>query len=165
MAQYCRPVRWWDASTALVTCSFRDGSVSRLYLMPLDTLKPRRLTTARDGNHGPDLLDLDARRLGDRLFLQAAGPCGYEFLAEQQPKRQATQVDVPGAKGSVLLLGTHDDALVLQTGLSCDGGTVRDALLELDPASHRERVLDVLPKGEHFNTLIGYGEVRATQPD
>ena len=156
----CAPTRWWDATTVLASCSRADGS-TLLYAVPLDGGAPRPVS----GDHGSgslDLGDLDARKVGGSTYLEAAGPCGYVFLARQHADGTASRVRVPGSTGNVYLLGRRGHRLVLQTGVSCDGGPARDALTHFDPVTHHDRVVAELPADESYTTVLALGERRTT---
>jgi TolB protein len=156
----CAPARWWDADTVLATCSQADG-VTRLYAVPLDGSAPRPVS-ADHGRGSSDLGDIDARRLGGTTYLEASGPCGVVFLARQHADGTATRVRVPSSKGNVYLLGRRGHRLVLQTGVSCDGGAARDAVTHFDPATHHNKVVAELPLNESYATILAFGDRRTT---
>ena len=156
----CAPTRWWDATTVLASCSRADGS-TLLYAVPLDGSTPRPVSGDHDGS-SLDLGDLDARKVDGTTYLEAAGPCGYVFLARQHADGTATRVRVPGSKGNVYLLGRHGRRLVLQTGVSCDGGPARDAITHFDPVTHHDKVVAELPLNESYATILAFGERRTT---
>ena len=63
--------------------------------------------------------------------------------------------------GNVYPLGTRGHRLVLQHGVSCDGGaTVRDAITHFDPATGHDRVVAELPENEAYCPVLAYGERR-----
>ena len=51
---------------------------------------------------------------------------------------------------------------MLQTGVSCDGGSARDAITHFDPVSHDNRVVAELPADESYGTILAFGERRTT---
>ncbi len=156
----CSATRWWSAGTVLASCYTRLGR-TRLYAVPIDGSAPTALT-AEHGKHSADLGDLDARVLGGTTYLGAAGPCGVVFLARQHADGSATEVHVPGSTGNVYPLGTRGDRLVLQTGISCDGGPSHDAISHFDPSTHADHVVAELPAGEAYGTVLAFGERRTT---
>jgi hypothetical protein len=157
----CAPVRWQDPRTVLASC-YRPGYRGpRLFAVPVDG----SAVTAISGRHGrgsADLGDLDARRLDGTTYLEASGPCGVVFLARQHPDGTATEVRVPGSTGNVYLLGTRDHRLVLQVGVSCDGGASRAAITHFDPRTHVDRIIALLPLDEDYQTILAWREPRAT---
>jgi TolB protein len=157
----CAPVRWQDARTVLASCYNPSNGATRLFAVPVDGSAVTAVS-ARHGAGSADLGDLDARRLDGTTFLEAAGPCGVVFLARQHPDGTATEVRVPGSTGNVYLLGTRDHELVLQTGVSCDGGGSRAAITHFDPRTHVDRVIALLPKDEEYQTIRAWQEPRAT---
>jgi len=150
---HCRPVRWWDARRALVTC---DGDLA---LLSPETGRLVRLTDRHDGRIG-DLGHLDARRIDSGLYVQVAGPCGYEFLGRRRHDGGVSALRVPGAVGDVRLLGATAERLVIQHAQSCDGGAPRSVIARFDPVTSRERVLVRLGRSAGFGAILGYGEVR-----
>jgi TolB protein len=84
------------------------------------------------------------------------------FLARQHPDGTATKVNVPGTTENVYLLGTSHDRLVLQAGVSCDGGASRAAITHFDPSTHVDRVIALLPLNEDYQTIRAWREPRAT---
>ena len=156
----CTPTRWWRAETVLATCSRANG-VSRLYAVPLDGSAPWPVS-ADHGRASSDLGDIDARRLGGTTYLEASGPCGVVFLARQHADGTATRVRVPDSQGNVYLIGRRGHRLVLQTGVSCDGGAARDAITHFDPATRDNKVVAELPLNESYTTILAFGERRTT---
>lgn len=152
----CSATRWWSAGTVLASCYTRLGG-TRLYAVPIDGSAPSALT-ATHGRHSADLGDLDARVLGGTTYLEAAGPCGVVALARQRADGSASRVRVPESTGNVYLLGTRGRRLVLQTGISCDGGGNQDAITHFDPSTHANRAVAKLPVGEAYDTVLAFGE-------
>lgn len=148
---HCRPVRWWDDRRALVAC---DGDLA---LLDPATGTFRRLT-ARHNRRIGDFGHLDARRIGSGLYVQVAGACGYEFLGRKHHGGRVTPVRVPGAVGSVLLLGSAGDRLVIEHAASCDGAAPRAEIGRFDPATGVEDVLVRLGRHEAFGRVLAYGE-------
>jgi TolB protein len=139
---------------------FGDRGTTQLYAVPVDGSRGHWLT-ADHGRHSADLGDLDARRLHGTTYLEAAGPCGAVFLARQHRDGAATQIHVPRATANVYLLGTRGDDLVLQMGVSCDGGSSRDSISHFDPRTGRNHLVAELPRGEAYATVLGFAERRA----
>ena len=156
----CTPTRWWNAETVLATCS-RPNGVTMLYAVPLDGSPPRPVS-ADHGRGSSDLGDIDARRLGGTTYLEASGPCGVVFLARQHADGTATRVRVPGSTGNVYLIGRRGHRLVLQTGVSCDGGAARDAITHYNPVTRDNEVVAELPLDESYATILAFGERRTT---
>jgi TolB protein len=144
----------------MASCYTRSGA-TRLYAVPVDGSAPTAIT-AKHGTHSADLGDLDARSLSGTTYLEASGPCGVVFLARQHSTGTATEVHVPGSTGNVYLLGTQGHRLVIQTGISCDGGPSHDAIAHFDPTTGADRVVARLPLGEAYNTVLAFGERRTT---
>lgn len=154
----CLPVRWWDDHRAVVSCVASRGTTTLgLVDVTAATYKP---LTRRVRPQAQDLGHLDAWRAGRTLFVQVAGPCGYEYLGRQDRGGRITQVRVPHAVGNVLLVDAHGRKLTLQHAISCDGAAPRSALTRFDPRTGTERRLVVLPRGQAFAAVLRYGERR-----
>lgn len=136
----CTPVRWWEADVALTRCYGTDFSYSRLWLVPVDGSAPTPLTAKNDGTQGQDLADLNAWQVPAGTFVQAAGGCGFVYLAKLSTNGTTTPVSVPNIdeRRSVRVLGAADGQLQLQATLSCGSG---ESLLDYDPASGTSTVL------------------------
>lgn len=137
----CTPVRWWEKDVALTRCYGAEFSSSRLWLVPIDGTAPRPLTAENDGTVGPDLADLNAWQLPAGTFVQAAGGCGYIYLAKlNSTDGTTTPVSVPDVEEehSIRVLGVTDGRLQLQATQACGSG---DSLLDYDPASGTSTVL------------------------
>ncbi len=65
---------------------------------------------------------------------------------------------MPRATQNVYLVGTRGDSLVLHMGVSCDGGSSRDALTHFDPVTGRNRIVAMLPMDEAYNTILAFDE-------
>jgi len=138
-ASNCTPLRWWEADVALTRCDGPDFSYSRLWLVPIDGAAPTPLTAKNDGT-GQDLADLNAWQLPAGTFVQAAGGCGFVYLAKLAKDGTTTPVSVPDVdeRRSVKVLGVADGELQLQATLSCGSG---ETLLDYNPASGTSTVL------------------------
>ncbi len=137
----CSPVRWWETDVALTRCYGTDFSYSRLWLVPTDGSAPTPLTGKNDGTQGEDLGDLNAWQLPAGTFVQAAGGCGFVYLAKLNASDgTTTPVSVPDVQDrrSIRVLGVADGHLQLQATLSCGSG---ESLLDYDPASGTSTVL------------------------
>jgi TolB protein len=136
----CTPVRWWEADVALTRCYGTDFGYSRLWLVPVDGSAPTPLTAKNDGTQGQDLADLNAWQVPAGTFVQAAGGCGFVYLAKLSANGTTTPVSVPNVdeRRSVRVLGAADGQLQLQATLSCGSG---ESLLDYDPASRTSTVL------------------------
>jgi len=140
-ASTCTPTRWWDTDVALARCFGPDFSYSRLWLVPIDGAAPTPLTGQNDGTRGQDLGDLNAWQLPEGTFVQAAGGCGFVYLATlNAADGTTTPVSVPEVddQHSVRVLGAVDGQLQLQATLSCGSG---ESLVDYDPASGTSTVL------------------------
>jgi hypothetical protein len=138
----CRPLRWWDETpggTVLATCN-ADGFVSRLWLVPTGGGKATPLTAANDGQSGTDLGEEDAWQLPAGTFVQAAGPCGYQYLAKLNADGTTAPVSVPGvAPGhSVDVLGAYGSDLELHATAACGSG---QSLFDYNPGTNTSTVL------------------------
>jgi TolB protein len=156
---HCTPVRWWDASSALVQCWRHRGPT--LSLVDVATGEVTALTRPH-GKDSIDLGDLDARRTESGLYLQASGPCGYVFLARQRRHGAVEQVRVPHSVGNVLLVDSDGEDLVIQHAISCDGAAPRSALGRFDPVTREEQVLAALGGHEAFGRVLPFGEQQAS---
>jgi hypothetical protein len=143
----CAPVRWWTQTVILARCdvSLPSGSQSgtQLWQVPLDGGGPTALTAVNSGKEddpgfGADLGDGNAWQLPSGTYLQSAGACGTMFLSRLTPDGHTTRVPVPGAEGSVGVVGATADKLVLQARMGCGEGT---SLLTFDPAANTASVV------------------------
>jgi TolB protein len=153
----CTPTRWWSKGVVMASCLVGKRLTERLYAAPLDGSAGHWITLAH-GRKSADLGDLDARTLHGTTYIEAAGPCGVVFLARQHRNGAATKVTVPKATQNVYLIGKRGNSLVLHMGVSCDGGTSRDALTHFDPTTGRNRIVAMLPLDEAYGTILGFDE-------
>jgi hypothetical protein len=150
---YCNPVRWWDATLLLETCG------SDLALVDPATGSAERLTH----RHGPgDYGHLDAREVGGRLYVQAAGACGYTFVAHETRQGEMRHLRVPGAVGNVVMVDSVGKDLIIEHSMSCDGERPRSVLARFDPVHHEETPLVELGGRKSFGRILVFGEVRAS---
>jgi hypothetical protein len=136
----CRPLRWWDgkpSTTVLASCD-GPGSMSRLWLVPIDGGTPTALTAPNNHQKGPDLGDGLAWQVPAGTFIQAAGACGVIYLAKLNPDGTTSEVSVPETQGSVRVIGVSGADLQVQARAACGGG---QALLDYDPAANTSTVL------------------------
>jgi hypothetical protein len=138
----CSPVRWWDenaGATVLATCD-APGFASRLWLAPIDGAPPTALTAVNDGQKGPDLHDGSAWQLPSGTFVQAAGACGYQYLAKLNADGTTSPVAVPNVEAgrSVIVDGVNGASLDLRATAACGGG---QALFEYNPSANTSTVL------------------------
>lgn len=153
----CSPARWWKPGVVMASCLVGKRLDERLYAAPLDGSAGHWIS-ADHGKRSEDLGDLDARILHGTTYLEAAGPCGVVFLARQHADGAATKVNVPKATQNVYLIGTRGKSLVLHMGVSCDGGSARDAITHFNPSTDRNRLVALLPLDEAYNTILAFHE-------
>ncbi len=157
LAHACSARRWWRPGIVEASCWVHQ--TTELFGVPVDGSAPFPIT-AYHGRTSRDLGDLDARRLDGVTYLEAAGPCGVVFLARQHADGSATPVRVPRARGNVYLIGTRAGRLVLEHGVSCDGGAVRAAISHFDPTTGTDRIVAELPVDEAYGPVLAFGERR-----
>ena len=139
----CSPVRWWTQTVILAQCNVSAPSGGQLWQVPLDGGTPTALTAVNSGDGDTpgfdgDLGDVNAWQLPSGTFLQSLGACGSSFVSRLTQDGYATRVDVPGAEGSVDIVGATADKLLVRTRLGCGDGT---SLLTFDPAANTTSVL------------------------
>jgi hypothetical protein len=152
---YCTPIRWWDATRVLESC----GVHGDLWTVDPATGVSDRLTAVHGrGDYG----HYDARYVGSKLYVQVAGACGYSYVATVG-KRRTKPLEVPGVTGSVLMVDTVGDRLLLEHAASCDDSRgTRSELALFDPATRTETPLVVLPRKTYFGRVLVFGEVRGS---
>ncbi len=130
----CSPVRWWDGGVVLATCS--SSASPQLWLVPLSGAPPTVLTRPS----GDDLGDIDAWRIPSGTFAQSLGGCGSEFLSRVGANGTTTRVAVPGIDPTktIVVIGSHDDQLLLQATADCGGG---QSLLWFSPSANTTTVV------------------------
>jgi hypothetical protein len=139
----CSPVRWFTQTVILARCDVSAPSGSQLWQVPLNGGSPTALTAVNsakedDPGFAGDLGDGNAWQLPSGTFLQSAGACGSMFLSRLTPDGHTTRVPVPGAEGSVGVVGATADRLVLQARMGCGDGV---SLLTFDPAANTASVV------------------------
>jgi hypothetical protein len=138
----CTPLRYWNASTVLASCSVsKKNPVNVLWLVPTSGRTPRALTSAHLTM--PDLDNLGAWRLPSGLYLQAAAGCGSIYLALQHRNGSTSPVTVPGTNGQynqvVTVVGNR---FLLNASTGC---MPTNSLLWFNPASRAEQWLIKAP--------------------
>ncbi|MDT5091476.1 MAG: hypothetical protein QOH60_839 [Mycobacterium sp.] len=138
----CSPLRWWDgnAGTTLLARCNDSQYVSRLWLVPIGGAAPSPLTAPNKGENSPDLADLNAWKLSAGTFVQAAGGCGFVYLAKLNPDGTTSQVAVPDVDNhkSVSVVGVDGGNLDLRASAACGGGQL---VVNYDPAANKSTVL------------------------
>jgi len=139
----CRPARWWDERTVLLSCM--KGS---LWLVPLDGSEPTMLAPDADQHATEmDFGSSDAVRLGGATFLQREAGCGAGWIARLAA--DGTTVNLEGHREQSLV-GTLGDRLVVRQWESCSSGP-RTALVLLDPDTLDARPLLTLGRREELS--------------
>jgi TolB protein len=139
-ASYCSPVRWWTTTEILASCTTSTSQgAPLLWLVPTSGASPTALTVLPPAGNGDDG-DEVAWPVGSSTFLQDAGGCGYQYLAELGPNHTTTPVTVPGVVNgdSQFVLGTVGEEIGLETTLSCGPGL---SLLWFDPQTAQVNVV------------------------
>jgi hypothetical protein len=136
-ASTCNPVRWWNGSTVLASCTPPGSAAPQLWLVPVGGAHPKALTPPRNPSSG-DLGDLDAWQLSSGLYLQAAGPCGVLQIFRQARGGSIKLVTVPHTNGDNQVLTAHGSRLLIQAPAECTGGV---SLLWYDPGKRAEQWL------------------------
>jgi len=134
----CSPVRWWSAGVVLASCLSADSTYPRLWLVPLSGAAPTTLTAPSAA--AGDLGDIDAWRIPSGTFAQSLGGCGSEYVSRVGADGATTRVEVPGVDPTktIVVLGSHDDQLVLQASPACGGG---QSLLWFSPSADTTTVV------------------------
>ncbi len=155
---YCSPVRWWTTTEILASCTGNNQQgMPLLWLVPTSGGSPTALTVPPPAGNADDG-DEVAWQIGSSTFLQDAGGCGYQYLAELGPNHTTTPVTVPGVVNgdSVFVLGTVGEQIGLQTSISCGPGL---SLLWFNPQTAQVNV--VLGPGLNGGSVSGailYGD-------
>jgi len=145
----CTPVRWWSTSDVLASCLPRNGAASQLWLVPVSGAAPKALTPVRNGK-GPDLGDLDAWKFKSGLYLQAAGPCGNQFIGKQAASGKVTVVTVPGSPSTNIVTATSGSTMLIR---EVNGCLPSSALVWFNPAT--KAVTKVLPAPKNGDGVLG----------
>jgi hypothetical protein len=117
----CTPVRWWQPSTALVTCAPKSDAV-RLWLVPVSGAAPRPL---QRNLKEPNLGYLDAWRMQSGLYLLAGcGSCQAAFLAyiaKLAANGTVKPLEVPGNVNSNFVMATSRTRMLVWEESDCCG--------------------------------------------
>jgi hypothetical protein len=140
----CLPVRWWNASTILASCTAPGHTAGRLWLVPVSGAGPTALTPQRSSS-GPDLGDLNAWSLPSGLYLQATGACGVIYIAKPTSTGAAATVTVPETTGNDnQIVAADGPRLLVRAQTSCQAST---SLLWFNPATAATQLLIRAPSG------------------
>jgi hypothetical protein len=135
----CAPMRWWDAGSTIALARCSNSAGSRLWLVPIDGGTPTGLTAPNNGEHGPDLGDVNAWQLPTGTYVQALGACGVIFLAKLNGDGTTSKVSVPQVHtATVVVVGVNGGDLDLQAEVGCGGG---QSLIDYNPAAGTSTVL------------------------
>jgi hypothetical protein len=156
----CQPTRWWAVGVVLATCTPPNSSIALLWLVPTNGGPPTQLTVTPKSGSG-DYGDLDAWSLPSGDYVQVAGACGYIYLAKLGLTRRTTPVTVPGAVGSVIVIGAYDDELALTSHFACSPG--RSSLTWFNPATRVVTPLLGPPFAGSAGTAILFGQPTVLQ--
>lgn len=150
----CTPVRWWSASVVLVSCLPKSTPVAQLWLVPVSGAAPTALTPVRNGK-GPDLGDLDAWKFKTGLYLEAAGPCGNQFIGKQAASGKVTEINVPGSDGTNIVTATSGNTMQVAEINGCNPGT---ALVWFNPATKAVTKVLPVPKNGYgvYGSVVAY---------
>jgi len=137
-ATYCDVKRWWATNVVLASCG-GASSTQRLFKVSL-TGGTASALTAPPRVTGPDEGDENAWAIGSSVYLQDAGGCGVQYLAQLQPDHLTTPVAVPGVvrADSVFVLGTANGQLALQATVACGSG---ESALWFNPSKNTSTVV------------------------
>jgi TolB protein len=137
-ANSCNALRWWTASTVLVSCLPPHASGFQLWLVPAGGQRPAALTPLRPAR-SQDLGDINAWQLDGGLYVQGAGPCGVVYIFRQAASGSIKLVNVPHTVGNdAQVLTAHGSSLLVQAPTSCEGS---NSLFWFDPATGAEQWL------------------------
>lgn len=160
---WCTPHRWADADSVVATCGTSRGS--QLRQVDLDGTSSRLGVrhTEKTRADGPDVFnDDDVRVVQGRSWFESYGGCGGAFLTRQTAAVKVRMVRVPGLRGSLTLVGTRgDDLVITHEKPECNGTRERAALTLFDPVTKAETVLTRLGRDEAWRTVLAASEVRA----
>jgi len=131
----CSPSRWWNANTVLASCYPKNNGDQQLWLVPVSGAKPTALTPVRKA--GNDDGDIDAWQLSSGLYLQSLGACGTLEINKQAKNGSITEVTVPGADNSPVVVTASSSRLLVRDG-GCEGG---GQLVWFNPGTRAEQWL------------------------
>ena len=159
----CRPLRWADADSVVASC--RRRAANQLRLVDLDGTSSRLgiRHTERTRRRGAAIFDdEDVRTVRGRSWYESYGGCGGGLLTRQTASGVARIVRVPGHNGTLTLVGTRgDDLLVALQRTDCGSWPDRAVLSTFDPVSRTETVLTRLGRKETWREVIAATEVRS----
>jgi hypothetical protein len=153
----CGPVRWWTATTALVSCFGQSPyGTERLWLVPSRSGAPRSLTPALRP-HGLFEGYIDAWKLGRRLYLQADDAHDTLSIVRQFRGGARRTISVPGPAGvSDAIITAHRGRLLLQSNIGGPGGP--SSLFWFNPATRSIRfIFRAAPGTDGVAGAIAYG--------
>lgn len=163
LPSWCVPHRWLDADTVVASCG--RARWSQLRAIDLDaTSVPLGLRhTERTRRSGPAVFDdVDVRTVQGRSFYESYGGCGGGFLTRQTDDGRVRPVDVPWRGGSLALVGTRGDSLlVAHRPDDCEARRARSVLALLDPVTGQVDGLTRLARGESWREVVPAAEVQA----
>jgi TolB protein len=140
----CTPVRWWNATTALVSCISSTVIASpRLWLVPVSGSAPHALTAVRNGRDG-DYGDIDAWRFRSTLYVQALGACGVRYIGKQTASGTVAPVNVPGSAGNNVVVATSGNRMLVQEFSECSPAS---SVVWFNPATGTASDVLLAPKG------------------
>jgi hypothetical protein len=144
----CSPLRWWNQTTILATCSTSATSDSQnMWLLPVSGAKPVALTPPRPSS-GPDQADYDLFRLTGGSYVDALGAtCGNDVVARIEPGGKVQVLKVPGASSTDIITAT-DAKLLLQVSSGGCSTPFPTSLAWFDPATGKEITAIPVPKNE-----------------
>lgn len=159
----CNPVRWADADSVVASCIGSRGS--QLRAIDLDgTSVPLGIRhTVRSRRTGPPVYDDgDVRTVQGRDWYVSYSACGGGFLTRQSPSGRVRRVPSTDPDGTIGLLGTRGDRLVVSHSREdCDSRGDLSTLALLDPVTGDETDLTVLARKETWRDLVPATEVQA----
>jgi TolB protein len=132
----CQLARWWAAGVALASCS-QSQTPPQLWEIPISGGTPIALTATPVS---PDNGDLNAWQTPSGVYVQAAGGCGYQYLAKLAANATTAPVAVPDVNSgdSQFVLGTTGNLIALQASVACGPG---ESALWYDAASNTATVV------------------------
>jgi hypothetical protein len=165
--QHCQPVRSWDRTRALLSCTGLKSSGDYATLEAFDPVSGAISSVTvphshKDG-HGAFLGDLDARVTRSGTYVLEAGPCGVVFFTRQYADRSMREVKVPGATGNVVLVGASGGLPVIEHADSCDmGAGIRYSLDTWNPKTRTQHRIALFGKHQVLGSVDPLGERRAS---
>jgi hypothetical protein len=126
MGNICHPLRWWDASTLLASCTgqgpaFPHDHYHRLFLIPRDGTATDPLTDFPSGTI--DIVDfgiVDAWPTSSAILLQWAGDCGVAGIYRRVTPTTRDPLPASAPLGSEWMLGIVGNEIGVLTWEPCD---------------------------------------------